>query len=186
MEICGDKSVKCIYSGIKNSFISNHSKSVWYATSILLPKAEVKAIDFSDCRSNLTINIVRGAKKMRNEWLTMPTLTTENLFFWFQAFTKITLCCWDSWSWRTWLKPRKLERKYFKIRSWEIYRFLWNMSRYVILSIGSDLELVTVFLRKIQTLKISWKTWCMVFAHLHLLPYPNLSRFQTAKMSKNF
>ena len=31
-----------------------------------------------NCRSNLTINIVG---KMRNEWLTMPTLTKENVFF---------------------------------------------------------------------------------------------------------
>ena len=29
---------------------------------ILLPKAEAKTIDFSDCRSNLTINIKRGEK----------------------------------------------------------------------------------------------------------------------------
>ena len=113
-----------------------------------------------NCRSNLRINIVRRVKSMRNDWLTMSTLTKENVFFfWFQAFTWLVLCCWRSWRWRTWLKTRELERKYLKIWPWESYRLLWNMSRYVILSIGSDLLLVTVFLRKIQTPKISWKTW---------------------------
>ena len=48
-------------------------------------------------------------------------------FFWFQAFTWLVLCCWRSWSWRKWLKPRELQRKYLKIWSWETYRFLWNM-----------------------------------------------------------
>ena len=79
-----------------------------------------------NCRSNLTINIVKRGKKMKNEWLTMPT---GKLYFSFQAFTWLVLCCWRSWSWRTWLKPRELERKYLKIWSWETYRFLWNMSR---------------------------------------------------------
>ena len=81
------------------------------------------------CRSNLTINIVRRAKKMRNKWLTMPTLTKDNVFFLFQAFTWLVLCCWRSWSWRTWLKRREFERKCLKIWSWETYRFWWNMSR---------------------------------------------------------
>ena len=34
-----------------------------------------------NCWSNLTINMVRRMKKMRNEWLTMPTLTKEKVFF---------------------------------------------------------------------------------------------------------
>ena len=37
-----------------------------------------------NCRSNLTMNIVNRAKKkkkMKNEWLTNPTLTTENAIF---------------------------------------------------------------------------------------------------------
>ena len=32
-------------------------------------------------RSNLTINIVSRAKKMRKEWLTKPTLTKKDVFF---------------------------------------------------------------------------------------------------------
>ena len=34
-----------------------------------------------NCRSNLTINIVKWGKKMKNKWLTMPTLTKENFIF---------------------------------------------------------------------------------------------------------
>ena len=34
-----------------------------------------------NCRSNLTINIVNWAKKTKHEWLTMPTLTKQNVIF---------------------------------------------------------------------------------------------------------
>ena len=34
-----------------------------------------------NCQSNLTINIVSRAKKMRNKWWTMSTLPKENVFF---------------------------------------------------------------------------------------------------------
>ena len=49
--------------------------------TILLPKAEAKTIFLINCRSNLTINIVKRGKEMKNEWLTMPTLTKENFIF---------------------------------------------------------------------------------------------------------
>ena len=55
------------------------------------------------------------------------------------------------------------------------------MSRWVILSIGSDLVLVKVFLRKIQTLKVYEN---MIFAKG--MARPNQPSFQTANMSMNF
>ena len=59
-----------------------------------------------NCPSNLTINVVSRAKKMRNEWLTMPTLSQEIFFIWFKAFTWLVLCCWRSWSWRSMIKAK--------------------------------------------------------------------------------
>ena len=48
--------------------------------TILLLKAELRPLIFLiNCWSNLTINIVNWAKKTKHEWLTMPTLTKENV-----------------------------------------------------------------------------------------------------------
>ena len=57
--------------------------SLWFYT-ILLPKAEAEAIDFSEQLSVQFNNKHRKSskeKKMKNEWLTMPTLTKENVIF---------------------------------------------------------------------------------------------------------
>ena len=61
-----------------------------------------------NCRSNLTINIVNRAKKMKNEWLTMPTLTKENVIFdfklspgWFSVAEEAEVDAHD-WNQRNW------------------------------------------------------------------------------------
>ena len=91
-----------------------HCDSTLFSFQRLKPR---RLIFLINCWSNLNMNIVNRAKKMKNEWLTMPTLTKENVIYWFQAFTWLVLCCWSSWSWHTWLKPRKFEKKYLKIWS---------------------------------------------------------------------
>ena len=118
--------------------------SIWYAriycahaylcrcdsTLFCFWKLKLRRLIFRvNCRSNLTINIVNQENKMKNEWLTMPTLIKENVLFdskissgWFSVAEGAEVD-------RTWLKPRELERKYLKIWSWETYKFLWNMSR---------------------------------------------------------
>ena len=62
-----------------------------------------------NCRSNLTINIVNQAKKMKNEWLTMPTLIKENVLFdsklspgWFSVAegAEVDLHDWNQGNWK--------------------------------------------------------------------------------------
>ena len=65
-----------------------------------------------NCRSNLTINIVKWGKKNEKQMINHAHTYQGKLYFWFQAFTWLVLCCWRSWSRRTWLKPRELEREY--------------------------------------------------------------------------
>ena len=45
---------------------------------LLKPK---RLIFLINCRSNLKMSIVNRAKKMKKKWLTMPTLTKENVIF---------------------------------------------------------------------------------------------------------
>ena len=116
--------------------------SVWYATSIArmriccdstlfcFRKLKLRRLIFLiNCWSNLTINIVNQAKKNEKRMINHAHTYQGRRYFLFQAFTRLVLCCWRSWNWRIWLKPKELERKYLKIWLWETYRFLWNMSR---------------------------------------------------------
>ena len=113
-------------------------------------KLKLKRLIFLiNCRSSLTIKIVNRAKKMKNEWLTMPTLTKENVIFdfklspgWFSVAEEAEVDAHD-WNQGNW--------KYLKIWSWKIVRFLWNMSFFQLVVTLCWLQF---FLRKIQTLKI--------------------------------
>ena len=88
-----------------------------------------RLIFLSNCWSNLTISIVNRGKKNEKRMINHAHTYQGKRYFWRQAFTWVVLCCWRSWSWRTWLKSGELESKYLKIWSWETCRFLWNMSR---------------------------------------------------------
>ena len=101
-----------------------------YSTLFCFWKLKPKRLIFLiNCRSNFKMSIVNRSKKNEKQMINHAHTNQGKRHFWFQAFNCLVLCCWRSWSWCTWLKPRELERKYLKIWSWDTYRFLWNISR---------------------------------------------------------
>ena len=115
--------------------------SIWYATSIVRMRIFAAAIlqyfaseSWSQgdwffwliCRSNLTINIVSPAKKMRNEWLTMPTRKT---FFFIPSFHLASSLLMKQLKLTHMIKTKGWERIYIKIWSWETCWLLWNKWR---------------------------------------------------------
>ena len=69
-------------------------------------------------------------KKMRNEWLTMPTLTKEKVFFKKKkSFHLASSLLLKELKLTQMIESKGLKKKYPKTWSQETYRFLWNMSR---------------------------------------------------------
>ena len=113
---------------------------------------------FSECRSNLTVNIVSWAKKTRNEWWTMPKLAKENVLCDSKPSLGQFFIDEEAKGGTAWLKPRELQRKYLTIHSWETENFVEYVRVSFFFPICSNLVQVAVFLWKTQTFKI-WKAW---------------------------
>ena len=155
--------------------------------SIFLRNLKSKRLIFLiNCRCNLTINIVSRAKKMRNEWLTMPTLTKENVFldsnlspglFSVTEEAEVDAHDWNQGNWKGNILKSGREK---------LTDFCGTCHGKSFFQLAVPYVLVIVFLGKIQSLKISWKTrYLHTFFHTQInLVSKQLKWVRTFKLTK--
>ena len=155
------------------------------STVFCFPKAEDRAIYFSNCWCDLTIYNRIPSEKDKKRIINHVLNCQGKRYFWFEAFKWLVLCCRRTWSWRSLIGPKGTAKEISKnllVRNLQIFTSqVKSFFQLVVTLCELQFKKESIKVWKIPTYgryQISRKTW---YFRTSMEPC-----FQAAEMNKNF